>query len=81
MGLNVGVRHKNTTLPKHFTVPNENKHGQNSIWLKCRSATQKIDTTALFYCTKHGQNPTHPTDEFFTLKNRTEKAKRTSSSA
>jgi hypothetical protein len=47
----------------------------------CRSATQKIDTTALFYCTKHGQNPIHPTDKCFTLKNRMEKFKRNSSSA
>jgi hypothetical protein len=46
-----------------FFYCTENKHGQNPIWFICRSATQKIDTiTALFYCTKHGQNQTHHTD-------------------
>jgi hypothetical protein len=30
--------------------------------------TQKIGITALFFCTKQGQNPTHPTDKCFTLK-------------
>jgi hypothetical protein len=39
------------------------KHG-----VKYRSVTQKDDTTAKFYCTEHGQNPTHPTDKCYTLK-------------
>jgi hypothetical protein len=66
------------TRTRHYRIflnCTENKQGQNPIWVKCRSATQKIDTTALFYCTKHGQNLTHPTDKCFTLKNRTEKPK------
>jgi hypothetical protein len=33
-----------------------------------KSVTQKNDTTAKFYCTKHGKNPTHPTDKCYTLK-------------
>ena len=41
---------------------------------------QKNDTTTKFYCTEHGQNPTHTTDKCFTLKNRAEKAKGASSS-
>jgi hypothetical protein len=81
MGLNVGVRLKNEHDTTEKIYCTENKHGQNPIWVQCRSATQKIDTTAFLFCTKHGQNPTHPTDKCFTLKNRTEKAKRTSRSA
>ncbi len=34
------MRHKKTTLPKKIYCT-ENKHGQNPIWVKCRSATQK----------------------------------------
>jgi hypothetical protein len=40
MGLNVGVQDKNMTLPNLFYCI-ENKHGQNPVWVKCRSATQK----------------------------------------
>jgi hypothetical protein len=39
------------------------------------------DTTTKFYCTKHRQNPTHPTDKCYTLKNCADKAKGTSSLA
>jgi hypothetical protein len=58
------------------TVTHKKSHG-----VKHRSATQKNDTTTKFYCTKHGQNPTHPMmDKCYTLKNRVDKAKGTSSS-
>jgi hypothetical protein len=53
---------------------------RKSHGFKFRSATQKSDTTAKFYCTKHGQNPSHPTDKCFTLKNHAEKARGASSS-
>jgi hypothetical protein len=33
------------------------------------------DTTAKFYCTKHGQNPTHPTDKCYTLKKQCREAR------
>jgi hypothetical protein len=56
-------------------VTHKKSHG-----VKFRSATQKSDTTAKFYCTKYGQNPTHPTDKCYTLKNLAEKAKGASSS-
>jgi hypothetical protein len=56
-------------------VTHKKSHG-----VKHKSATQKNDTTAKFYCTKHGQNPTHPTDKCYTLKNLAEKAKGFSSS-
>jgi hypothetical protein len=36
--------------------------------------------TAKFYCTEHGQNPSHSTDKCYTLKNRAEKVKGASSS-
>jgi trehalose/maltose hydrolase-like predicted phosphorylase len=49
---------------------------KKSHGIKCRSATQEHDPTEASYCTKHGQNPTHSTDMCFTLKNRTEKAKK-----
>ena len=52
------------------TVTHKKRHG-----VKFRSATQKSDTTAKFYCTEHGQNPSHSTDKCFTLKNPAEKAK------
>jgi hypothetical protein len=57
------------------TVTHKKSHG-----VKFRSATQKNDTAAKSYCTKHGQNPTHPTERCYTLKDRTEKAKDASSS-
>jgi hypothetical protein len=37
--------------------------------------TQKSNTTTKFYCTEHVQNPSHPTDKCYTLKNRAEKAR------
>ena len=43
--------------------------------------TQRNDTATKYYCTEHGQNTTHPTDKCFTLKNRADKAKGTSSSS
>jgi hypothetical protein len=57
------------------TVTHKKSHG-----LKFRSATQKSDTTAKFYCTEDGQNPSHPTDKCYTLKNHEEKARGASSS-
>jgi hypothetical protein len=49
------------------TVTHKKSHG-----VKHRSVTQKNDTTAKFHCIEHGQNPSHNTDECFTLKNRSE---------
>ena len=57
------------------TVTHKKSHG-----VKRRSVQPKNDTTTKFYCTEHGQNPTHTTDKCFTLKNRAEKAKGASSS-
>jgi hypothetical protein len=57
------------------TVTHKKSHG-----VKFRSATQKSNTTAKFYCTEHGQNPSHPTDKCYTLKNHAEKARGASSS-
>jgi hypothetical protein len=54
---------------KWKTVTHKKSHG-----VKFRSATQKSDTTAEFYCTEHGHNPSHPTDK------RGEKARGASSS-
>jgi hypothetical protein len=48
------------------------KKHKKSHGVKHRSATQKNETTAKSYCTEHGQNPTHPTDKSYTLKNRAE---------
>jgi hypothetical protein len=56
-------------------VTHKKSHG-----VKHRSAKQKKDTTTKFYCTKHGQNPTHPMDKCYTLKNGADEAKGTSSS-
>jgi hypothetical protein len=53
MGLNEGVRHKNTTLPKTIYCT-ENKHRQNPIWVKCRSATQKSILTGDIISTLRG---------------------------
>jgi hypothetical protein len=75
MGLNVGVQHKNTTLPKTFTVPKTNtdriQFGLN-VGVRCRKLTLPHYFTVPN--TDRTQNPTHPTDKFFTLKNRAEKA-------
>jgi hypothetical protein len=70
------IHHKtnNSTLSVK-TVTHKKSHG-----VKFRSATQKSDTTAKFYCTEHGHNPSHSTDKCFTLKNREEKARGASSS-
>jgi hypothetical protein len=59
------IHHKttNSTLSGK-TVTHKKSHG-----VKFRSATQKSDTTAKFYCTEHRQNPSHATDKCFTLKN------------
>jgi hypothetical protein len=55
------------------TVTHRKCHG-----IKYRRATQKKDTTTKFYCTKHGQNPTHPIDKCYILKTCADKAKGTS---
>jgi hypothetical protein len=82
MGLNVGVRHKNTTLPKCFTVQKTNT---DRIQFGLNVGVRRRKSTLPHYFTvpntDRAQNPTHPTDKCFILKNRTEKAKRTSSSA
>ena len=70
----IHIKTPNSTLSGK-TVTHKKSHG-----VKFRSATQKSDTTAKFYCTKHGHNPSHPTDKCYTLKNRAEKAKGASSS-
>jgi hypothetical protein len=70
------IHHKtNNSTVSGKTVAHKKSHG-----VKFRSAKQKNGTTAKFYCTKHGQNPTHPTDKCYTLKDRAEKARRASSS-
>jgi hypothetical protein len=67
--------------PKHSpkntnsTQSEKNVTHKKSHGVKHSSTTQKNDTTAKFYCTKHGQNPKHPTDKCFTLKNRVERPK------
>jgi hypothetical protein len=61
-----------------YQISNSVTH-KKSHRIKCRSATQENGTTKLFYCTEHGQNPTHPTC-YTTLINRADKAKGTSSS-
>ncbi len=71
--------------PKHSKNTNSTTSGKTvthkkSHGVKRRSAQPKNDTTTKFYCTEHGQNPTHTTDKCFTLKNRAEKAKGASSS-
>jgi hypothetical protein len=69
------IHHKtNNSTVSGKTVTHKKSHG-----VKFRSATQKSDTTARFYCTQHGQNPSHSTDKCFTLKNRAEKARGASS--
>jgi hypothetical protein len=68
--------HKSNNPPlSGKTVTHKKRHG-----VKHRSVTQKNGTTPKFNCTKHGQNPTHPTDKCFPLKKRADKAKGTSSS-
>jgi hypothetical protein len=67
------IHHK--TLVSGKNVTHKKCHG-----VKFRSATQKSDTTAKFYCTEHEQNPSHPTDKCYTLKNCVEKARGASSS-
>jgi hypothetical protein len=70
------IHHKrNNSTVSGKTVTHKKSHG-----VKFRSATQKSDTTAKFYCIEHGQNPSHPTDKCYTLKNRAEKARGASSS-
>jgi hypothetical protein len=70
------IHHKaNNSTVGGKTVTHKKSHG-----VKFRSATQERDTTAKFYCTEHGQNPTHPTDKCYTLKYRAEKARGASSS-
>jgi hypothetical protein len=70
------IHHRtNNSTVSGKTATHKKSHG-----VKFRSATQKSDTTAKFYCTEHGQNPSHPTDKCYTLKNRAEKARGASSS-
>jgi hypothetical protein len=52
---------KNSTVSGK-TVTHKKRYG-----VKFRSATLKSDTTAKFYCTEHGQNPSYPTDKGYTL--------------
>ena len=54
---------------------------QKSQGTKYKSGTHTSDSSAKYYCTEHGQNPTHSTDKCFTLKNRMTKDKGTASSA
>jgi hypothetical protein len=52
------ISHKsnNSTLSGITVTPRHKKsHG-----VKCRSVTQKNDTTTQFYCTEHGQIPHIP---------------------
>ena len=65
----------NTSTTNGKTVTHKKSQG-----VKNRASTQKNDTTAKFFCTEHGQNPTHNTDKCYILKNRAEKTQRTSSS-
>jgi hypothetical protein len=65
---------KNSTVSEKI-VTRKKSHG-----VKSRSATQKSDTTAKFFCTELGQNPSHPTDKCYTLENCAEKARGASSS-
>jgi hypothetical protein len=72
--------------PKHSpkntnsTLSGKTVTHKKSHRVKHTSATQKSHTTAKFYCTEHGQNPTHPTDKCYILKNRAEKANGATSS-
>jgi hypothetical protein len=52
----------------NYTVSGKNVTHKKSHGNKFRSATQKNDATAKFYCTGQGQNPTHPTNKCYTLK-------------
>ena len=54
----------NTSTPNGKTVTHKKSQG-----VKNRASTQKNDTNAKFYCTEHGQNPTHSTDKCYILKN------------
>jgi hypothetical protein len=56
-------------------VTHKKSHG-SKFW----TSTKKNNTTAKFHCTQHGQNPTHPMDKCYTLKNHARKAKGASSS-
>jgi hypothetical protein len=47
---------------------------------KHRSATPRNGAGAKHYCTEHGQNPTHSTDNCYVLKNRASRGDRTSGS-
>jgi hypothetical protein len=63
---NISQKSNNSTLSGK-TVTHEKILG-----VRHRSVTQKNDTTAKFYCTEHGQNPTHLTDKCYILKNHVE---------
>jgi hypothetical protein len=63
----------NTLTHDGKTMTHKKSHG-----VKQMSVTQKNGTTATFYCNKHGQNPTHPTDKCYTLKKLGDEAKGTS---
>jgi hypothetical protein len=52
----------NSTPSGKMMTHKKSRHG-----VKHRSVSQKNDTTAKFYCTKHGKNPTHPTGTSVTL--------------
>ena len=67
---------KNNSATSGKTVTHKKSHGVK----KHRSRIQKNDTTAKFNCTKHGQNPSHNTDKYFTMKKYAEKPKAASSS-
>jgi hypothetical protein len=69
MVLNVGVRHKNTTLPTFFTV---SKTKADRIQFGLNVGVRRRKSTLRHYFTvpntDRTQNSTHPTNECFTLK-------------
>jgi hypothetical protein len=50
-----------SSFKNHNSIQNERTvTHKKSHRIRCRSATQENGTTKYFYCTEHGQNPTHP---------------------
>ena len=72
-------RNENPNTSAKMPLSTKTPAHKKSQGVKYKSGNHTSDSSK-FYCTEHGQNPTHSTDKCFTLKNRLNKDKGSASS-